>query len=338
MKVIIAPDSFKECLSAPEVADTLARELVRLFPGREVVKLPLSDGGEGFSEIIGRNLGACRVNADVTGPLGEPVKAGYARKGNLAILDVASVCGLSLVKPEDRNPLKTTSKGVGELLLKAYEDGCRKAIIGLGGSATSDGGKGILDVTEGLEMEIHALCDVSNPFVGSSGAARVFGPQKGATPEMVEILESRMVSLAALYLKRYGVNVADLPGAGAAGGIGGALAAGLGATLESGIDAVLDLLHFEEVIEGADIIVTGEGKSDGQTLSGKVPFGVLRRSGNIPVVLVSGTIRDASALRNAGFHRLIEVSPRNLPLEEALKADIARANLEQAARRIVLEE
>ena len=335
-RILVAPDSFKGCLGAEEVASILSDEISRILPGCTVVSLPLSDGGEGLAGILGRHLGAEPVQVAVTGPMGNPVTATYVRTGDTAILDVASVCGLSLVPEGRRNPLLSTTRGVGEMLLRIVSDGCRKCLIGLGGSATCDGGEGMMSVpgVSALKgrLELTVLCDVQNPFLGPEGAARVFAPQKGATPEMVEELEGRMAERAARMLRETGVDVSGLPRAGAAGGLGGALYACLGGRLVSGIDTVLDLLHFDEILPGCRLIITGEGKSDAQTLSGKVPMGVLRRSGTVPVVLLSGRIESRAELRDAGFAALIQVTPEGIPLAEALEPSVAERNLRMAVR------
>ena len=388
VKVIIAPDSFKECLSASRVAAILAEEICVERPGWEIVECPLSDGGEGFSEIVTAALGGRMETANVTGPTGHPVtarfgivKSGIAGKqaivwepdsvkaansaGETGIIEAAAACGLSLIPPDKRNPLLATSQGVGELMMAAYRQGCREFIIGLGGTATCDGGEGLLSAP-GLralagKVAIRVLCDVANPFVGPSGAARVFAPQKGADAEMVEILEDKMVARARKMAVETGIDVTDMPGAGAAGGIAGALAAYFGARLEPGIDAVLDCIGFPSKVSGAEWIITGEGRSDRQTLSGKVPMGVLRQRGTARVALLSGSIRDRHALLAAGFDYIDAVTPEAIseplssetissksitseavisdasPLAEALRPDIAAQNLRLAIRRLLCD-
>ena len=201
MKIVIAPDSYKECLSAPEVASIVAEELRRCRPDVETVECPLSDGGEGFLEVVTAALGGCLVRAAVTGPMGERVEACFGRAGETGIIDAASASGLMRVPPERRNPLLATSLGTGELMVAAFRSGCRRLLIGLGGTATCDGGEGMMRA-EGIDalrgrVEIEALCDVDNPFVGPRGAARVFAPQKGAGPEMVEMLEEERAGMRA---------------------------------------------------------------------------------------------------------------------------------------------
>lgn len=339
MKVVVAPDSYKECLEAAQVASVLSGEIRRLRPAWEVVECPLSDGGEGFAAIVTDALGGERVPVTVTGPLGEPVRAFFGKAGETGVLDAASACGLSLVPPGLRNPSRATSRGLGELIVAACRAGCRTLLVGLGGTATCDGGEGLLQAA-GLSdwrgrIAVEVLCDVDNPFVGPRGAARVFAPQKGADEAMVGVLEERMLRRAERILAETGMDVADLPGAGAAGGLAGALAAYFGAWLVPGIDSVLRYVDFGEKCAEADLILTGEGCSDRQTLSGKVPLGVLRSAGDIPVVLVSGRIRDREALLAAGFADGVEVTPAGVPLTEALRADVAGRNLRSATARLL---
>lgn len=338
MKVVVAPDSYKECLSSREVASVIGKALLMAHPDWDVVEMPLADGGEGTVDVLTRALGGTIVQADVSDPLGRPVKASYGivdgtsgTAGGTAIIEVAQACGLGLLAPSERNPLLTSTRGVGELLLAAYERGCRHFIVGLGGSATCDGGAGMLSVpgiVEALrDATFEILCDVDNPFVGPSGAARVFGPQKGASTQDVEVLEQRMLEQAARLKAATGIDVSSVPGAGAAGGLGGAFIACFGARLCSGIDKVLHLLNFEAVVADAQLVITGEGRSDSQTLAGKAAYGVLRRSGRVPVVLLSGRIDSREDLLAAGFSSLVEVSPRSLPHSQALDPAIATVNL-----------
>ena len=339
MKIVVAPDSFKECLDAGEVASAIAEGIFSISPDAEVRLVPLSDGGEGMAGILTEFLGGELVPAKVTDPMGETVEARFGRVGNTAILDVASACGLNLVPKERRNPLIATSKGVGEMIAAAINSGCEELLIGLGGSATCDGGEGMMSVP-GLRniasgVKIKALCDVDNPFLGSRGAARVFGPQKGADPQMVEALEKRMELKAERMLSQTGIDVSMMPGAGAAGGLGGALHAYLGAELVPGIETVLDIVGFDKEIVDADLIITGEGTSDLQTLSGKVPMGVLRRSSGIPVDLLSGRVKDYDSLLAAGFAAAIQVTPDGIPTSEAIKPEVARNNLRLVVTRIL---
>lgn len=333
MKIVIAPDSYKECMSSQQVAAVLSAAVHERWPDAEVVEMPLADGGEGTLEILTQALHATEFTARVHDPLGRPISARYAIAGDTAIVESARVVGLSLVAPSERDILRASTIGLGEVLLDAFEKGCRHFIMTLGGTATCDGGAGMLSVP-GIERlkgsHFDLLCDVDAPFVGPTGAARVFAPQKGATPADVEILEERMRLQASHLLATTGVDVSSLPGAGAAGGLGGACMAFFKAERHRGIDRVLDLVHFSEAIRGASLILTGEGKSDAQTLMGKVPMGVLQRADGCRVALLSGRIEDRAALEQAGFDPVIEVSPRTLPLREALCPAIAACNLRQA--------
>ncbi len=334
MKIVLAPDSFKGCLSAREVAATEASALRVLHPDWELAELPLADGGEGTLDAVVPALGGEIRRAQVRDPLGRSVSARYGLAGATAVIEVAQACGLQLLSPAERDPLRASSYGVGELLLAAREAGAEHFLVGLGGSATCDGGSGMMQVPglrEALRgCRIELLCDVDNPLLGPSGAARVFAPQKGASPEEVELLEKRMEALAIRILRQTGRDVRELPGAGAAGGLGAAFLAYFDAVRQSGIDRILELVRFDGCLGGADLVITGEGKSDRQTLAGKTPLGVLRRAGSIPVVLLSGRIEDRPSLEAAGFRQLIQASPDSLPAEEAVRPALATANLRTA--------
>jgi glycerate kinase len=337
MRLILAPDSFKGCLSAREVAGVLAAAVRERHPDWEVVELPLADGGEGTLDVLAAALRGEIRTAQVTDPLGRPVRARFGLAGGTAIVEVAEACGLQLLRPEERDPLRASSRGVGELLLAARAAGAAHFLVGLGGTATCDGGSGMLQVPglrealQGCRLEL--LSDVENPLVGPTGAARVFAPQKGASPEAVEILEQRLEAQAAAIFARTGRDVRLLPGAGAAGGLGAAFLGCFDAACVRGIDRVLEAVGFAGLLPGTDLIVTGEGKSDRQTLHGKVPFGVLRHAGAVPVVLLSGRVEDRDALAAAGFQRLVHVSPDALPTALAVQKETA----EELLRRSVLE-
>lgn len=337
MKIVVAPDSFKGCLSAREVASVIASAIRELHPDWEVVELPLADGGEGTVDVIVPALGGEYRRATVRDPLGRPVTARYGICGDTAVIEVAEACGLKLISTDERNPLIASSYGVGELLLSARAEGATHYLIGLGGTATCDGGEGMMSVPElvsalsGCTFEL--LSDVDNPLVGPAGAARVYSPQKGASPEKVEVLEKRMIEWADEIHRRTGVDVSDMPGAGAAGGLGAAFMAFFDAQIMSGVDRILDIVGFPKVIRDADMIITGEGRSDAQTLHGKLPLGVLRHAGPIPVTLLSGRIDTPSELIEAGFTTLLEMTPHNMPLEQALDPAVAAANIRASLRR-----
>ncbi|MBP3256672.1 MAG: glycerate kinase [Bacteroidales bacterium] len=335
MKIILAPDSFKECLTAAQVAQAMALAVQEACPSAQVIRMPLADGGEGTLEVLVGALGGVQQEVTVSDPLGRPVPARLGVAGDTAVIEVAQACGLSLLTPEERRPLEASSRGVGELLMAAYRRGCRHFLIGLGGTATCDGGAGMLAVpgVKALkDITVELLCDVDAPFIGPQGAARVFAPQKGASPEDVEVLEARMMALAARMQAETGVDVRHIPGAGAAGGLGGAFLAYWGARKVSGIGRMLELLRFSETVKGASLIITGEGRSDAQTLQGKVPFGILQHAGKVPVALVSGRIEDRVELEAAGFRPVVEVTPRDMPLSEALQAKTALQNIRTAVK------
>ena len=334
MKIVVAPDSFKECLSAPMVAKTIAQAVREMRPDAMVVELPLADGGEGTLDILVQPMKARIEEIQVHDPLGRLITAQYGIADETAIIEVAEACGLQLLAQDDRNPLIASSKGVGELLVDAYNKGCRHFIICLGGSATCDGGVGMLSVPKLKDIlgccTVELLCDVDAHFVGHNGAARVFAPQKGASAEDVVVLEERMVRLAGKMREETGIDISNKPGAGAAGGLAGALMAYGNAIVSNGALRVMQLCRFHDAIKDANLIITGEGKSDSQSLMGKVPFAVLKQSCGVPVALLSGRIEDLRALEQAGFREVIEITPRGLPIKNALDPDIAIANIRSA--------
>lgn len=315
--------------------------LVGIDHGLEIVPVPVADGGEGTVEAMKDALGGLSVSDTVSDPLGRPVRAQYCIAGDLAVIESAAACGLTLLSAEERNPMVTSSRGLGELILAAIRRGCRRFIIGLGGSATNDGGMGMISVPGFLEhskgLEFSVACDVDTPFLGPDGASRTFAPQKGASPAEVEALEERMAGYAAKILEDTGTDVSLMPGAGAAGGLGGAFRAYLGATLKPGADIVLDAIGFDALISGADLVITGEGCSDFQTVKGKTPSGILKRAARqgIPAALVSGAVRDVDILARAGFQAIERVSPEGMPVEEAMRPENARRNIAEAVARLL---
>ena len=343
-KIVIACDSYKGCLSSSDVANAAAHGVAEVYPDCEVIKLAVADGGEGTVEALVDTLGGHLEWAEVSDPLGRPVRAAYGVAGDLAIIESAAACGLTLLTKEERNPLVTSTKGLGELIMAAIDKGCRKFLIGLGGSATNDGGmgmiraEGFLEKTKGMKFTV--ACDVDTPYIGEHGASRVFGPQKGASEQDVEILEERLGGYALTILKETGVDVRDMAGAGAAGGLGGAFRAYLGAELKRGVDLVLDQIDFDSKIRGADLVITGEGCSDYQTLKGKTASGVLERAKRqgIPVALVSGAVRDEQMLRDGGFGIIEAVSPLSMSREEAMRPEMAKFNICQTVKRLLTNE
>ena len=310
MKIVIAPDSYKESLTAIEVATEIEAGFREIFPQAKYVKLPMADGGEGTVAALVAATGGSLVAQEVTGPLGEPIEAYYGLTGDgkTAVIEMAAACGLALVAPQLRNPLKSTTYGVGELIKGALDAGISHLIIGIGGSATTDGGAGMLQALGANLLDhggheigfgggawvdldridisnldsrlkrcrMETACDVDNPLTGPKGASAVFGPQKGATPEMVAQLDDNLAHFAALIDRDLGVQVDNLPGAGAAGGMGAALRAFCGSVLRPGIDIVMETVGLEGAVQGADLVITGEGRIDSQTIHGKAPIGVAR--------------------------------------------------------------
>ncbi len=343
-KIVIACDSYKGCLSSSDVARAAAEGVAEVYPDCEIVRLAVADGGEGTVDALVETLGGHLEWAEVSDPLGRPVKAAYGIAGDLAIIESAAACGLTLLTKEERNPLITTTKGLGELILAAIDKGCRRFLIGLGGSATNDGGMGMISadgfLVRARGMKFTVACDVDTPYIGAQGASRVFGPQKGASEEDVEILEERLRGHALKILKDTGIDVSDMAGAGAAGGLGGAFRAYLGAELKRGVDLVLDQIGFDSIIDGADLVITGEGCSDYQTLKGKTAAGVLERAKRkgIPVMLVSGAIRDGQMLRDGGFGIIAAASPQGMSLAEAMRPETAEHNIYETVKRLLTNE
>lgn len=343
-KIVIACDSYKGCLSSSQVADAAAKGVTEVFPDCEITKIAVADGGEGTVEALVTTLGGHIEWTEVSDPLGRPVKAAYGIAGDLAIIESAAACGLTLLTKEERNPLITTTKGLGELILAAIDKGCRRFLIGLGGSATNDGGMGMVGVPGFLEktrgVEFTVACDVDTPYIGKNGASRVFGPQKGASAQDVEVLEERLRGYALKIMEDTGIDVSNMAGAGAAGGLGGAFRAYLGAELKRGVDLVLDQIDFDSAIVGADLVITGEGCSDYQTLKGKTASGVLERAKKkgIPVMLVSGAIRDGQMLRDGGFGIIAAASPKEMSLAEAMHPETAEHNIYETVKRLLTNE
>ncbi|MBQ9185697.1 MAG: glycerate kinase [Bacteroidales bacterium] len=365
MKIVIASDSFKGSLSSADVADAVSVALRQVFPDADIVKLSVADGGEGTAEAVAAATGGHLVQAEASDPLGRPIRASYAiLPDNTAVIDVASASGITLLSAGEREPWKTSSFGTGELILDALDRGCRNFLIGLGGSATNDGGAGMMtalgarflssdgEVLQGCGCDLERIeridlsdlvpglrgatftvaCDVNTVFCGPDGAAKVFAPQKGAGPQLVERLDAGMRHLAGIIRECTGQDVVSEKGSGAAGGLGGAFKVFLGATLQSGSGMVLDTIGFDKKLEGADLVITGEGRADSQTPKGKTAAGVLRRAKakGVPVILIAGRVIHCPELDSMGFESLIQVSPEDLPVSEALKPEVSRQNIIQA--------
>lgn len=346
-KIIIACDSFKGCLTSKEVNETIGG---MLGGTPEVVTLQMSDGGEGMLDAFLAAMGGERVTIHAHDALMRWIEADYGIVNDTAIIEIAQTAGLALIEPEQRNPMKATSWGVGEMILHAYRHGIRHFIVGLGGSATSDCGIGMLKAMDDDWKKIRRDCtfvlasDVTNPLCGLHGAAQVFAPQKGADAAMVEMLDARARKFAEVCKKHFGKepgasvsldqDMSEMPGAGAAGGLGYAFLQFFHGEFHSGADLLLDAVDFEHLIADADLVITGEGHSDKQTLMGKLPQRILERvkkSKKTPVWLVSGGISDKEVLLAAGFNRVIPVTPKDMSLEEAMKPEIAKDLLKKIA-------
>lgn len=370
-KVIVAIDSFKGCLSSIEAGEAVALGIRQACPAAETEVIPVADGGEGLLEVLVENSGGRLVKCRVHDPLMRETDAcfGLSGDGQTAFVEMARASGLPLLTPKERDPLRATTYGTGELVREALQLGCRQVLIGLGGSATNDAGLGMLqalgyrfldDQGNGIGLGGQALlrivhiddshvmpevqttiftaaCDVRNPLYGPEGAAQIFAPQKGATPQMVATLDEGLRNLAQVIYKYNKVEIGSLPGAGAAGGMGGGLHALLGATLRPGISLVLDMAGFNRRLSDADLVITGEGRADRQTLMGKVPAGILNLASqqNIPVALLAGQVEDTEQLLNAGFHWVYSINPPEISLETALQPNFARARLTDTAERMV---
>lgn len=356
MKICIAPAPFKESLGAADAAEAIAEGCRRGCPGCECVLVPMADGGEGTVDAMVHATGGRLASARVTGPMGEPVDAafGILGGGDAAVIEMAAASGLPLVPPEKRNPLLATTFGTGELIRAALDAGARRIIVGIGGSATVDGGAGmaqalgigLLDASGrpiprgggGLAqlaavdlsgrdarivgVTIEVACDVDSPLTGPQGAAAVYGPQKGATPEMVEQLDRNLAHLAAVIRRDVRLDIEHLPGAGAAGGLGAGLVAFLGARLRPGARIVMESVGLEGKMAGCDLALTGEGRIDGQTLRGKAPAAVaaVARKLTVPVVALAGSIGvDRAPLRQAGFGAVFSIADGPLSLADAMR-------------------
>ena len=365
MKMIIAADSFKGSLSAVEACNIIAGQAERVFPQAEIVQLPISDGGEGLVEVVFSALGGERKIVHTSDPLGREISVSYLQLADgSALIEMAGAGGLTLLKPLEYDPLRTGTFGVGLMLLDAIKAGADPIYIGLGGSATVDGGTGaataigmrFLDgqgenVTSGgglvkiQNLDIYGLrelnysgkliflTDVNNPLCGPSGAAEVFGPQKGATREQVRQLDQGLQNLADLIEHRTGLNLKETPGMGAAGGFALPFAAFMGAEIRSGIEFVLDLLKFDEQLVGTDLVITGEGSTDAQSAMGKAISAVARRSreAGLRVAVISGLIGEgAEKMLELGVDDLVQATPAGQDLETALER--AAENLKNAAR------
>jgi glycerate kinase len=378
VKIVIAPDSFKESLSALQVAAAIEAGMREVFPDADYIKLPVADGGEGTVQAMIDATGGKRIEARVTGPLGEEVDAFYGLAGDgSAVIEMAAASGLELVPAGWRDPRVATSRGTGELILHALDAGARRFVLGVGGSATNDGGAGMLQAlgvrlldADGVDVgpgggalarlaridvsgldpriavsEFQIACDVDNPLTGPRGASAIFGPQKGATPAMVEQLDANLGHYADIIQRDVGGDGAgegegdpgrdrrDMPGAGAGGGIALAMVVFLRGRLRPGIQIVTEAVGLDDAVRGADLVITGEGRIDSQTVNGKTPMGVARVAGvhGIPVIAIGGGLApDAGAVHAHGIAAVFAAVSRPCTVAEALAA--AETNLRTAAR------
>ncbi|MFA9398234.1 MAG: glycerate kinase [Clostridiaceae bacterium] len=356
MKIIIAPDSFKGSLSAKEVADNVEIGIRRVLEKVEIVKVPMADGGEGTVQSLVDSTNGRIIELIVTGPIFKKVNSFYGilGDGKTAIIEMASASGLPLLNDEEKNPMNTTTYGTGELIKDALDKGCRKIIIGIGGSATNDGGVGMLaalgiqfldenskeikpiggelnkissinmdKVDKRInECEFISACDVDNPLVGKNGASYIFAPQKGATEAQVKTLDANLNHYADIIEKTLNISVANYKGAGAAGGLGAGILAFLNGNMQKGIDIVIQTTNLEEKIKDADLIITGEGMIDYQTQFGKTPYGVclLGKRYNIPVIAIAGGLgKKYRELYDLGFKSIFSIVDKPMKLEDSIK-------------------
>ena len=358
-KIIIACDSYKGCLTSREVNEAIAsgikewdseetasgiEKLDSNEASPEIICLEMSDGGEGMLDAFLTAMKGERVRIHAHDALMRWIEAEYGIVNDTAIIEIAQTAGLALIEPEQRNPLKATSWGVGEMMMNAFRRGVRHFIVGLGGSATSDCGIGMLKAMGDDWKKIRKECtfmlasDVTNPLCGENGAAHVFAPQKGADAEMVEMLDARARKFAEVSAKHFGYDRSEMPGAGAAGGLGYAFLQYFGAEISAGAELLLREIGFDEMIQDADLVITGEGHSDRQTLMGKLPQRILehvlknKATTDQQIWLVSGGVSEKQALLDAGFDQVLAVSPQNMDLEEAMNPEIAKRNIANAIK------
>jgi glycerate 2-kinase len=370
MKVVVAIDSFKGCMTSNEVSYAVEKGIRQVYQDAEVIKVPIADGGEGTVDTLIEGLGGQLIKHDVHNPLMRKITAYYGiLKDHTAIIEMAACSGLPLLKEHERNPMKTTTFGVGELIKDAIDRGCREFIIGIGGSATNDGGLGMLEalgyvfydehhqklkgIGESLskvayindsdklpqlkECRFTILCDVDNPFYGKLGAAHVYGRQKGADTEMIEVLDHGLKHFSSMIIKWLNKDISMLKGAGAAGGLGGGFSAFLNGELLPGIDVIFDKIKINEKMKDADFLITGEGKMDFQSVMGKVPAGVsqLGRKYQIPVIGIVGSLmEEAYQMHEHGLTALFSIMNAPMSLDEAMERDRAMKLVENNTREI----
>ena len=369
MKVVVAVDSFKGSMTSMEAGMAVKKGVLAAHPDAEVIVKPLADGGEGTTDALIEGLNGERIDLTVTGPMGAPVQAyyGYLKESNTAIMEMASAAGITL--SDHGNPLAATTYGVGEMILHAMERGIRSFIIGIGGSATNDGGIGMLkalgfsfltadgsDAGEGgqalakiasvrpsdkaallNECTFKIACDVTNPLCGPNGATYIYGPQKGVTPELAPILDAGMANFARVTAEAVGSDHSKAEGAGAAGGLGFAFLSYLNGRLTPGIQLILDAVHLEDSLAGADVVVTGEGRLDHQTAMGKAPVGVAKlgkKYGARTLAFAGSVTKEASACNAAGIDAFFPIVRGISTLEEAMNPATAKANMTAAVEQV----
>ena len=371
MKAVIAIDSLKGSLTSLEAGDAIREGIHRVYKEAEVFVRPLADGGEGTVEAMIRGIGGQLQNIEVTGPDGKRIRAAYGilNDGKTAVIEMSAAAGITLVSETELNPMVMTTFGVGEMILDAVAKGCRHFIIGIGGSATNDGGIGMLQAlgfvildergnpvpfgAQGLEKiakvtddtanahlkecDFRVACDVTNPLCGESGCSAVYGPQKGADPDMIKQMDKWLNHYSEVTRKLYPEADPNIPGSGAAGGLGYALVSYLKAKLESGISIILEETRLEDYIRDADIVVTGEGRLDAQTVMGKAPIGVakLAKKYGKPVIAFSGIVaKDATEINNHGIDAFFPILRRVVTRTEAMDSDNARNNMTDTAEQV----
>ncbi|MCL7747967.1 glycerate kinase [Halalkalibacter alkaliphilus] len=356
-KIVIAPDSFKESLTALEAANAIEEGLKEVLPDCEFVKVPMADGGEGTVQSLVDATGGQIEHATVTGPLGDKVKGFYGLLGDgkTAVIEMAAASGLELIPRKKRDPMIATTFGTGELISIALDKGVERIIIGIGGSATNDGGAGMVQALGGklvdqdgvdipfggaglakleridlstldirlANVKVDVACDVDNPLIGPKGASAIYGPQKGATPEQIELLDANLAHYASVIKRDVGKDIQDVPGAGAAGGLGAGLLAFLPAKLKRGGDLVIEATKLEEAVRDADLVITGEGGINHQTIHGKTPICVANtaKKYDVPVIALAGSLtNDYTNVYDHGIDAIFSIVPGAVTLEEALEA------------------
>lgn len=352
-KIVLAIDSFKNCMTSAEANEAAAEGVRDVYPDATILQMPVSDGGEGWMEAFVAANGGEIIETEVFDPLMRPIKSQYAICGDTAIIEIAKASGIALLKQSEPNPLKTNTFGTGQLIVNAIKNGCKNIIVGLGGSATSDCGIGMLmaiaenysnrEISKIPESQLlkninfTIATDVNNPLYGENGAAHIFAPQKGATPEMVKILDANAQKFANEMAAILGYDRSQKPGAGAAGGLGYAFMQFLDAECKSGAQLLFDEADFNSKIRDANLVITGEGSADRQTLMGKLPSAVLHRAQQfgVPVALMAGRIADREKLLAAGFRDVVCINPDGIDKAVAMMKTVAMKNIRETAREVI---